>query len=1063
MYTSGIKAQKVDDGENEEENESDFGDDFIDNRLQIDDSDNEDISSAQPARFLMDNMQAMDADEMARILHSRYGSRSVPEDDQDDGSFDIVRWIHTAERCPDVSDTPVWKLTVARGREWDVVFTIMQLCLSTLRDQGVLSATAGPSAAGYVYVECSHISVVDHLMRSVSFVRRNIPPQQLTVPEFRSVLVFTDKPAIPVGSWVRYGKTGEPGHISRKKRSRTSSRPSQELFLPAHAGLSIHPTSAFKFFGKQFQFGFLILDDVRRRDLVDTRVCPSFSEIALWEGSPLHQLDDSFSSGSDLLSHSFSRSLHVQRALVLKTRMLRIDDPVRLIAGSGYDFLGHVLAFGDAGTVDVRVDDLSRISEWVILSKYMPVLPPYDVEWVHVQLKSYSPTSPSTLPSPTLLLKSKADPYSGIEVRVCGASHLRGLFGTVKNTSRDGKHISVLTEGRAVNTVDTLPVDSVIERHTHLTLSDFVSASPDKKQELRKKHELKRATEARPYFDPLDPDPSRVALLPSAAEAWPEVAGPSGANSVVPSIHSLLPDPPTLSPPRPTEPFINLPSDSLEGVHWLLQPALRGRYLDVSTRNASQVHNGRYDRLIGVIESLPEVKRGRKGSVQVKFGLVTGTLRFMKIETVFPLQTNEFEGVISRDFAQRVLDVMGVYVVVIGPDDHGNDSFVGKIGFTTHGGAINIDGQLQSFPIGSICRSDPYPKQYNARDFYLTNIDTDTLDYGRHRRKLEAREARMSNISRSDQMFAHKRPAKPPASFGGCEDGAPVPTSGDADNDEVEIVDSNYNSIPGGRKSYPLVLSDDSDNEVQIVDHDYNPLTAESKRTPIWVDSDGEDSTSANETHRQMSSTVFLSDLEAMSDGPTCPLSSPISLCPKKVKKKDRNAAAASNTDVISKYFPLMPASRGRVSLYRRLREPVRTAPLSSASAGPSAAFSSVFNPRMRLPEISPFAPSPFRIPPENYMYTSGNRWPRARALRPEDLYIGAALRLSQTKAEAARTCCGCCSPLVLRVHAHTYQDDSMSIQESHAVPCTADGVREYDAVLKGRKPARLLAFFSEP
>ncbi|KAJ7633804.1 hypothetical protein DFH06DRAFT_1479418 [Mycena polygramma] len=793
----------VDDGENEEENESDFGDDFIDNRLQIDDSDNEDISSAQPARFLMDNMQAMDADEMARILHSRYGSRSVPEDDQDDGSFDIVRWIHTAERCPDVSDTPVWKLTVARGREWDVVFTIMQLCLSTLRDQGVLSATAGPSAAGYVYVECSHISVVDHLMRSVSFVRRNIPPQQLTVPEFRSVLVFTDKPAIPVGSWVRYGKTGyycgdiawisaydghamtytiylvprvsgrEPGHISRKKRSRTSSRPSQELFLPAHAGLSIHPTSAFKFFGKQFQFGFLILDDVRRRDLVDTRVCPSFSEIALWEGSPLHQLDDSFSSGSDLLSHSFSRSLHVQRALVLKTRMLRIDDPVRLIAGSGYDFLGHVLAFGDAGTVDVRVDDLSgsvvdltlpatsvfldlRVGNFVevhagpstgmvgwivsadwgtrriqinryvrrtealaqessegVSSQYSVTQASYDVEWVHVQLKSYSPTSPSTSPSPTLLLKSKADPYS---------------------------------EGRAVNTVDTLPVDGVIERHTHLTLSDFVSASPDKKQELRKKHELKRATEARPYFDPLDPDPSRVALLPSAAEAWPEVAGPSGANSVVPSIHSLLPDPPTLSPPRPTEPFINLPSDSLEGVHWLLQPALRGRYLDVFTRNASQVHNGRYDRLIGVIESLPEVKRGRKGSVQVKFGLATGTLRFMKIETVFPLQTNEFEGVISRDFAQRVLDVMGVYVVVIGPDDRGNDSFVGKIGFTTHGGAINIDGQLHSFPIGSICRSDPYPKQYNARDFYLTNIDTDTLDYGRHRRKLEAREARMSDM-----------------------------------------------------------------------------------------------------------------------------------------------------------------------------------------------------------------------------------------------------------------------------------------------------------------------------
>jgi hypothetical protein len=139
---------------------------------------------------------------------------------------------------------------------------------------------------------------------------------------------------------------------------------------------------------------------------------------------------------------------------------------------------------------------------------------------------------------------------------------------------------------------------------------------------------------------------------------------------------------------------------------------LVGKYLDVEIKDASGIYNGKYDNSVGVIEELPVIKRGVRGSVKVKIGVAMATQRFIKVTSIFPLHTNEFEGRVSREDAKPILDVLGAYVAVIGPDTKGSDAHVGKIGFVTRGGLVSVDGFLHCFPISSICRSDPYPKQY---------------------------------------------------------------------------------------------------------------------------------------------------------------------------------------------------------------------------------------------------------------------------------------------------------------------------------------------------------------
>jgi hypothetical protein len=181
--------------------------------------------------------------------------------------------------------------------------------------------------------------------------------------------------------------------------------------------------------------------------------------------------------------------------------------------------------------------------------------------------------------------------------------------------------------------------------------------------------------------------------LPLASEAWPEVATPpTDDDRLDGSFPREIIIPPTIAAPD-----------------WLLHHALVGKYFDIRVREASKIYNGRYDDSVGVIEELPVIKRGMRGSVKVKIGIAMATRRFIKVTSVFPLHTNKFEGVVSRDDARPILEVMGVYVVVVGPDDAGSLAHIGKMGFVVRGG-VSIDGVLHCFPISSLCRSDPYPK-----------------------------------------------------------------------------------------------------------------------------------------------------------------------------------------------------------------------------------------------------------------------------------------------------------------------------------------------------------------
>jgi hypothetical protein len=181
--------------------------------------------------------------------------------------------------------------------------------------------------------------------------------------------------------------------------------------------------------------------------------------------------------------------------------------------------------------------------------------------------------------------------------------------------------------------------------------------------------------------------------LPLASDAWPEVATPptdDGRLDASLPLEVVIP------------PMIGTPD-------WLLHHALVGKYFDIRISEASKIYNGKYDDSLGVIEELPVVKKGIRGSVRIKIGITMATRRFIKVTSIFPLHTNEFEGVVSRDDARPILEVMGVYVVVIGPDDAGSLAHIGKMGFVVRGG-VSIDGVLHCFPISSLCRSDPYPK-----------------------------------------------------------------------------------------------------------------------------------------------------------------------------------------------------------------------------------------------------------------------------------------------------------------------------------------------------------------
>ncbi|KAK7007630.1 hypothetical protein R3P38DRAFT_3212028 [Favolaschia claudopus] len=299
--------------------------------------------------------------------------------------------------------------------------------------------------------------------------------------------------------------------------------------------------------------------------------------------------------------------------------------------------------------------------------------------------------------------RASQDPYQHVEVKAF-SKNIGVIFGSVTTTSPDGNFVWVKTEGRAINTIEKVPVANVVERHTSLTLSDYRAAPPDEIRALRIQQESARA--AGPPNTASTNEFSSESL-PLAQEAWPEVLADQSSSSTLASSSSSTPAPPVPS--------------TIEPGRWLLHPNLRGKHLDVIIHGATGPRSADCNDKVGVIQALPdEIKRGIKGSVKVRFGLVLATDRFIPIVNIFPLTTNEFEGCTTRDEARCILDLINVFVVVIGPDVTGDMSPIGQSGYTTYGRKIRTIGPKVSsiYRIIDIsdtgAREDEYEEKYGT-------------------------------------------------------------------------------------------------------------------------------------------------------------------------------------------------------------------------------------------------------------------------------------------------------------------------------------------------------------
>ncbi|KAK7056111.1 hypothetical protein R3P38DRAFT_3254029 [Favolaschia claudopus] len=711
-------------------------------------------------------------------------------------------WAYAVEEGPDFPPTPVWEIKVTRGREWDVLCSVLEIARQFPDDYDILSASSNPSVPGAVFIECTFESVARRLLLHVAFTRRLVAPKQISSEAFKRSLLLTSPP-IEEGSWVRLTSPGQYRHDlawvqgydaetryaslylvprwrvdeglhqnsgGEKACSVRKSRSRQSL-LQYHLDDSLDPAVQCVLYGEYFHFGFLVC----REPLVNLaihRIQSSVEELDRWTRSPMY----------DFASHTMGRehSDHVLQIAGLFTRgvnrlLAAAHSPLPLQVGHRVHFLTEGGGFGAVGWVtslnktdrsvqvnicdpvnggsttsvrwpitqtalNFRVGDEITVMKgiWaglrarvarIDLSKaeiditcevgkpkklsdgnapvmnsnnednifslvnigHMSIVEQPRFSLITLPMASVCPQPPmdasvAATPAPSRPLITR-DPYVQMEVRAFDRNI--GLFyGTVIGTSADHRLVSVRSEGRAVNTIELMSVENVKERHTELSLAEYSRTPQVKIHALRTQRDIARSSVNLDDFS----------CLPDAQEAWPEVftENRSRTDSDLPSSASDRSSGDVM--------VSHVPLD------WLLQSALENRYLDVVVRGGTTKISAEYNNRVGVIRSLEKVKRGKRGSVKIRFGRGLCTDRWIPVRDVFPLTTTEYEGVTSRALAKSILDVMGIYVVIIGPDTAGRRYFVGRTGFTSWEGKVNLDGALIVFPVTSLCRSDPVAK-----------------------------------------------------------------------------------------------------------------------------------------------------------------------------------------------------------------------------------------------------------------------------------------------------------------------------------------------------------------
>ncbi|KAK6978171.1 hypothetical protein R3P38DRAFT_3235932 [Favolaschia claudopus] len=737
----------------------------------FDPSDDEDSDSIC-LRLTTDQIFGEDHEDAVQISRDRYLRSSCNETSHSTSAeFEAAKfeWAYAVTEGPDFPPAPIWAIKVTRGREWDVVCTILEIAQRPSEDYDILSACATPATPGIVYIECTSESVVQRILSCVAFTRRTVAPRQLSLEEFRCAIISSVQP-VREGSWVRIESTGQYQRDLAWVQRYDEETCSALIYIvprwlpnqPFHGDVitktnveqlngSLDDAAHCHLYGQSFHFGFLL-----RRELLAHldvhHVIPSTVELELWTQSTMYHFVDHVSREGidpDVIQTAalFAHSIKQQLAAAENSLPLQIGHRVRLIDQDGDGGNLTSLRWSAAQTIlDLRVGDRVTVTKgpWGGLratvtkinlleaevdiscdarsmDQFTGAEAPHSNKNVihhftsHVNKRRLSAAarprfSSITLPwenvrvNPKCVMFQQAialstsgpsphHPYIQLEVKAFDRN-IGMFYGTILSTSADRSLVTVRTEGRAVNTIELMPVKNVTERHTGLALAEYVHMPLFKIRELRAQREKDRSAVA-------DKGQSeKFAGLGDACEAWPEVFA-----STEPTTGSDL-----LSSTTGPSLISTDTKASAVPLDWLLQSALEKCYLDVIVRGGTTKISAEYDKRVGVIRSMEKVKRGKRGSVKIRFGRGGCTDRWIPVRNVFPLTTTEFEGVTTSALAKPILDVMGIYVVIIGPDAAGRRTFVGRTGFTSWEGKVNVDGALIVFPVTSLCRSDPVAK-----------------------------------------------------------------------------------------------------------------------------------------------------------------------------------------------------------------------------------------------------------------------------------------------------------------------------------------------------------------
>ena len=167
--------------------------------------------------------------------------------------------------------------------------------------------------------------------------------------------------------------------------------------------------------------------------------------------------------------------------------------------------------------------------------------------------------------------------------------------------------------------------------------------------------------------------------FPPGSGDFPSCPVTSPADEVIPEVSS-----PAQTPAHGEWLRVALPIDVTHWLHsgtWLLDPRLVGKKLDVRIQGTTDppFQGGKFEGRLG-FTVLTKSPRNVMDSNIVKLGYSENRLLF-QAQHLVPETTTERDPFVNREAAVSIASVVGMRVVIIGPDLEGNSSWIGDYGF----------------------------------------------------------------------------------------------------------------------------------------------------------------------------------------------------------------------------------------------------------------------------------------------------------------------------------------------------------------------------------------------